>query len=186
MIVRQQVAKATVTSLTYPGVPESVPTVRRLVRAILAHSPRVDDMELIAAELVTNAIRHTPSGREGGTFTITVRQGPGRARLEVADLGTARWRPARFNGDGMAEHGRGLEIVAALADGVGYGVSNGRNICSWATLSWLTSAPPAASQVGSPSGRRATLLRAGQHPRPVVQDAERPPTSAVVAPASAR
>jgi anti-sigma regulatory factor (Ser/Thr protein kinase) len=178
MIVRQQVAKATVTSLTYPGVPESVPTVRRLVRAILAHSPRVDDMELIAAELVTNAIRHTPSGQEGGTFTITVSQGPGRARLEVADLGTAPWRPARLNGDGTAEHGRGLEIVAALADGVGYGVSNGHNRCSWATLSWLTSALPFE--------RRATLLRAGQHPRPVVQDAERPPTSAVVAPASAR
>ena len=140
MIVRQQVAKATVTSLTYPGIPESVPTVRRLVRAILAHSPRVYDMELIAAELVTNAIRHTSSGREGGTFTITVWQGPGRARLEVADLGTAPWRPARLDGDGMAEHGRGLEIVAALADGVGYGVSNGRNRCSWATLSWLTSA----------------------------------------------
>jgi serine/threonine-protein kinase RsbW len=137
MIVKQRVAKATATSLTYPGAPESVPTVRRLVRLILAHSPRVDDMELIVAELVTNAITHTPSGQEGGTFTITIRQRPGQARLEVADLGTARWRPALAKGDGMAEHGRGLEIVAALADDVGYGVSNGYSRFSWATLSWL-------------------------------------------------
>ena len=137
MIVKQQAAEAAVTSLTYPGTPESVPVVRRMVRAILAHSPRVDDMELIAAELVTNAIRHTPSGQEGRTFTITVRQGPGRARLEVADFGTSPWRPAHPNGDGMAEHGRGLAIVATLADDVGYGVSDGHNMISWATLSWL-------------------------------------------------
>jgi anti-sigma regulatory factor (Ser/Thr protein kinase) len=137
MIVRQQVAKTTVTSFTYPGIPESVPVVRRLVRAILVHSPRVDDVELIAAELVTNAISHTPSGHEGGAFTITVKQGPGRARLEVADLGTVPWHPAHPNRDGMAEHGRGLEIVAALADDVGYGVSDGHNRLSWAALSWL-------------------------------------------------
>jgi anti-sigma regulatory factor (Ser/Thr protein kinase) len=36
------------------------------VRGILAGSPRADDMELIAAELVSNAIRHTPSGGVGG------------------------------------------------------------------------------------------------------------------------
>lgn len=142
MIVRQKVAKTTVTSLTYPGTPESVPEVRRLVRGLLVHSPRVDDIELIAAELVTNAIRHTPSGREGGAFIITVRQEPGRARLEVADLGTAPWRRGHPNGNGMAEHGRGLEIVAALADDVGYGLSDGHNRFSWANLSWLTPGQP--------------------------------------------
>jgi len=158
MIVKQQVANATTIKLTYPGTPESVPAVRRLVRAILAHSPRVDDLELIAAELVTNAIRHTPSGLEGGAFTITVRRGPGRARLEVADLATAPWRPAHPNGDGMAEHGRGLEIVEALADDVGYGVWDGHNRVSWATLSWLrrpcrSSAPPTALEGNPCRGR---------------------------------
>ncbi len=137
MIISQQATEAAVTSLTYPGTPESVPAVRRFVRAILGHSPRVDDLELIAAELATNAIRHTPSGQDGGTFTITIMQGPGRAWLEVTDLGTVPWRPAHPNGDGIAEHGRGLEIVAALADEVGYGVTAGYNTISWAGLSWL-------------------------------------------------
>jgi anti-sigma regulatory factor (Ser/Thr protein kinase) len=137
MIVRQQATEAAAVSLTYPGIPESVPAVRRFVRAILAHSPRVDDLELIAAELATNAIRHTASGREGGTFTITIGQGPGRAWLEVTDLGTVPWRPAHPNGDGMAEHGRGLEIVAALADQVGYGIAAGYKRITLAALSWL-------------------------------------------------
>jgi anti-sigma regulatory factor (Ser/Thr protein kinase) len=148
MIVSQHAAEAAVTSITYPGIPESVTAARRLVRAILFHSPRVDDMELIAAELITNAIRHTSSGQEGGTFTITISHRPGRARLDVTDLGTVPWRPASVNGDGMAEYGRGLAIVNALADEVGYGVSDGHNAISWATISWL----PGRAAVGSPAG----------------------------------
>jgi len=38
---------------------------------------RADDMELIAAELASNAIRHTSSGQDGGEFTLTVRAEPG-------------------------------------------------------------------------------------------------------------
>ena len=45
-------------------------------------------MELIAAELASNAIRHTLSGQDGGEFTLTVRAEPGWARLEVSDAGT--------------------------------------------------------------------------------------------------
>jgi anti-sigma regulatory factor (Ser/Thr protein kinase) len=161
MIVRQQVARATTTKLTYPGTPESVPAVRRLVRAILAHSPRVDDLELIAAELVTNAIHHTPSGSEGGAFTITLGQEPGRAWLEVADLGNEPWRPAQSNGDGMAEHGRGLEIVTALADDVGYGVSDGHNRFSWATLSWL---PPGLVGLSARPSKAQELRSGGWMP----------------------
>jgi anti-sigma regulatory factor (Ser/Thr protein kinase) len=65
------------TSVTFPGLPAIVPSARRFVRGILARSPRTDDMELITAELVSNAIRHTPSGRDGGEFTLTVRTGSG-------------------------------------------------------------------------------------------------------------
>ena len=136
MIVSQQATEAAVTSVTYPGIPESVPAVRRLVRAALAHSPRVSDLELVAAELATNAIRHTPSGLEGGTFTVTVRRLPGQARLEVTDQGTMPWRQAPANGDGLAEHGRGLAVVAALADEAGHAVTEDGAGVSWAGLSW--------------------------------------------------
>src|SRR6202042_2559071 len=90
------------TTITYPGTPESVSLVRRFVRRRLAGSSRLDDLELIAAELATNAIRHTPSGHSGGRFTVTVRHQAGRARLEVADQGSGPWlqlRPGR-SGDG--------------------------------------------------------------------------------------
>ncbi len=136
MAVKQQATEATETSVTCPGTPESVPAARRFVRAILADSLRVYDLELIAAELVTNAILHTPSGQEGGMFTIRIRHQPGRARLEVTDLGGVPWPPAQPDGDSMAEHGRGLGIVAALADEVGYEVMAGQGQVIWADLTW--------------------------------------------------
>lgn len=145
MIVSQHATEAAVTSSTYPGIPESVPAVRRLVRAVLAHSPRVCDLELVAAELATNAIQHTPSGLEGGTFTITVRQRPGQAWLEVTDQGTVPWRAAQANGDGIAEHGRGLAVVAALADEAGHTVTENGGV-SWAGLSWLPVGPAGAER----------------------------------------
>jgi anti-sigma regulatory factor (Ser/Thr protein kinase) len=129
-------AAVTSTSVTYTGTPDSVPAVRHLVRAVLGHSPRAGDLELIAAELVTNAIRHTPSGRSGGTFTVTITHGPGRARLQVTDLGTAPWWPARSGDDGLAEAGRGLDIVAAFADQAGYGLPAGPHRASWASVCW--------------------------------------------------
>lgn len=87
----QQATRAAVTSMTYPGRPASVRAARRLVRGVLAGSPLVDDLELIVSELATNAIRHTPSGWDGGMFTITIRYGPGMARIEVEDDGNGQW-----------------------------------------------------------------------------------------------
>jgi serine/threonine-protein kinase RsbW len=136
MIVRQRATEAAETSVTYPGTPESVPAARRFVRATLAHSPRVHDLELIASELITNSICHTPSGQQRGTFTITIQHLPGRARIEVADLGTLPWRPARPNRDEMVEHGRGLQIVTALADEVSYGVGPGDSQIIRAEVTW--------------------------------------------------
>src|SRR5690349_3904837 len=51
--------------VSVPGVPAIVSVARRLVRAALRDSPRLGDIELIMSELVTNAIRHTPSGETG-------------------------------------------------------------------------------------------------------------------------
>lgn len=130
----QQTAQAAVTSMRYPGVLASVPVARHLVRDVLRGSPRLDDLELIAAELVTNAIRHTPSGRPGGTFTVTIRRSPRWARLEVADWGDGQWiAPAS---DGAAEYGRGLIIVTALADQFGWAADVGRAQVTWAEVTW--------------------------------------------------
>ena len=81
------------TAVTFPGLPAIVPSARRFVRGILEGSPRADDMELIAAELISNAILHSPSGEDGGEFTVTVCTGDGWARVEVSDTGTGEWHP---------------------------------------------------------------------------------------------
>jgi anti-sigma regulatory factor (Ser/Thr protein kinase) len=104
------------------------------VRGILVSSPCTDDMELITAELVSNAIRHTPSGEDGGEFTLTVCAEPGWARVEVSDAGTGEWS-APCGGSDDDEYGRGLAIVAALADKLGHDIRAGGQT-AWAEVSW--------------------------------------------------
>jgi len=131
---RRKGAGTVETSVTFPGLTAIVPSARRFVRGILAGSPRADDMELIAAELTSNAIRHTPSGQDGGEFTVTVHTEPGWARVEVSDAGTGEWNAPRGGSDDD-EYGRGLAIVAALADKLGHDIrANGQAV--WAEVTW--------------------------------------------------
>ena len=122
------------TSVTFPGLPAIVPSARRFVRGILAGSPRADDMELITAELASNAILHTPSGDSGGEFTLTVRTAPGWARVEVSDSGAGEWNAPR-DGSADDEYGRGLAIIAALADKLGHDIRVGGQTV-WAEVTW--------------------------------------------------
>ncbi|GAA1741958.1 ATP-binding protein [Nonomuraea bangladeshensis] len=55
---------------TFPGTEDQVPRARHFVRYLFADSSRRDDAEVAVAELATNAIRHTGSGRSRGTFII--------------------------------------------------------------------------------------------------------------------
>jgi anti-sigma regulatory factor (Ser/Thr protein kinase) len=122
------------TSVTFPGLPAIVPSARRFVSGILAGSPRAAEMELIATELATNAIRHSPAGHDGGEFTITIRAEDGWVRIEVSDTGTGQWYPPE-SGDPDAEYGRGLAIVAALADKFGHDVT-AKGQVMWAETCW--------------------------------------------------
>ena len=123
------------TSITFPGIPAIVPAARRFVRGILEGAPRDDDAELIAAELISNAIRHTPAGSGDGEFTVTIRTAPGWARIEVSDPGTGQWYPT--GADDEAEYGRGLAIVGALADKFGHDAgTDGQTV--WAEVTWTT------------------------------------------------
>ena len=122
---------------TYPGLPFMVPAVRSYVRGLLNGSPKQADAELIASELVGNAIRHTPSGGPGGQVAITVAIRPGWARIAVSDAGTGEWtRPTPA--EALGDYGRGLVLVDALADKVGHDVSeDGQTM--WAELTWSES-----------------------------------------------
>lgn len=122
------------TAVTFPGLTSIVPSAWRFVRGILGGAPRADDLELIAAELISNAILHSPSGEDGGEFTVTVRIEDGWARVEVSDTGTGQWHPPETE-DPDAEYGRGLTIIAALADKFGHDVTTGGQTV-WAEVAW--------------------------------------------------
>ncbi|MFC7650319.1 ATP-binding protein [Streptosporangium lutulentum] len=64
------------------------------------------------SELVTNAVLHSASGQIGGAFIVRIEVTEAAIQLSVSDQGPALV-PARRTPD---ESGRGLDLVAALAD----------------------------------------------------------------------
>ncbi|WP_052707293.1 ATP-binding protein [Streptomyces rubellomurinus] len=99
----------------------SVRTARRLIREQLNSwgwsGDPVDDLVLIASELVTNAVVHACHGQ--GEVGLSLQEFDGDCRLEVrdprGDLRVRRPHPRRFT-----EGGRGIELVRQLA--VDFGV----------------------------------------------------------------
>ncbi|MET9183420.1 ATP-binding protein [Kitasatospora aureofaciens] len=111
---RNPVLRTWETSLTEHST--SVRTARRLVRDQLTSwgwgGDPVDDLVLIASELVTNAVVH--ACRSHGEIRLYLQEFDGDCRLEVwdprGDLALRDPRPRRFS-----EGGRGIELVRRLA-----------------------------------------------------------------------
>jgi anti-sigma regulatory factor (Ser/Thr protein kinase) len=123
-------ALARTVSLTYPGAPESVRTVRADLRALLGDCPLADDVILCGSELAANAAVHSRSRLPGGAFTVSLRIDPGRsARIEVEDDG-GPWAAAA---SGAGYHG--LDIVAAVVSDWGIDGNLGARTV-WARLDW--------------------------------------------------
>ncbi|GAA1921168.1 hypothetical protein GCM10009837_53070 [Streptomyces durmitorensis] len=101
--------------LTCPGFPEEVSRARRWTRDILRGSPLAEDAELIVSELSANAILHTASGRQAGSFSLAVEVSPQMVALSVTDDGGTRTAPKVEHQDDEAEHGRGLGMVSVIA-----------------------------------------------------------------------
>jgi len=98
----------------------------------------------VAVELVTNAIRHTASGRGGLVMVEVTWCGP-VLRVAVADDGAAGGAQLAA---GQAEGGRGLHLVRALAASTGVcGDDRGRLV--WADIAW-SGARPAAPPLPAP------------------------------------
>src|SRR5258707_698507 len=115
---RRGVRPAPLTTLSLDGDrPEYL--ARAAVTAVLAglgiSQQRGEEVELAVAELVANAGRHAPGPRE-----LPIRFRAGGVRFAVADGGDDHAAIARMlagSGGGVEwfeEHGRGLQIVAAL------------------------------------------------------------------------
>ncbi len=102
----------------FPGRPETVGAARAMVREALGDNPKTDDVEMIASELVTNAILHSRSGR-GGHVWVEVRRRRDWIRVAVTDDGAQESSFNLRSADEMEDFGRGLAIVNALADSWG-------------------------------------------------------------------
>src|SRR5437764_13050938 len=74
----------------------------------------VDDMMLLATELVTNSVRHAPEATEG-TIDVSVSFLPRAMRVEVRDPGSGFLHVPQRPGT-LSEGGRGLFLVEVIAD----------------------------------------------------------------------
>ncbi|WP_229851514.1 SpoIIE family protein phosphatase [Streptomyces roseolus] len=109
--------------------PEALSAARHMIRAAVrawGAGSRADEIELVADELMTNALMHT----DGGTI-VTLRILPGaerRLRVEVEDRSSAL--PRRREAGEAGVSGRGLLLVEQLSDAWGV-ESRGGGKCVW-------------------------------------------------------
>lgn len=75
----------------------------------------LDDVELVLAELLANAVEASPDDEE---IEVYVGYGTGRVTVEVTDLGQGFTLPTEISVEPLAERGRGLLLVHAIADRV--------------------------------------------------------------------
>jgi anti-sigma regulatory factor (Ser/Thr protein kinase) len=105
--------------------------IRRTLRSTLRDwgvTELVEDMELIAGELVGNAVRH---GADAGVGVLLVAQDD-LLLLEVSD--DAAGYPAEREPEDEDENGRGLLIVRALAKDYGWRPNDRGGTIVWATM----------------------------------------------------
>lgn len=111
----------------------SVARARDFAASVLTGTPGAGlapDVRVCASELATNAVQYGPAGRD---FLVRVLTRGDTVRLEVHDAGE-RAPCARTPAD-SDEHGRGLLVVAALADDWGVSDRSGPGKVVWASFS---------------------------------------------------
>ena len=120
--------------LELPFEPASASVARRHVVHVLrtrgVEALTCEDAALIVSELVGNALRHGRAMR-GGRLTVGWQSSEDGLRIEVTDGGSGQ--PVQRRRDALAAGGRGLEIVAALAQTWGYAVDDARTTV-WAQI----------------------------------------------------
>jgi serine/threonine-protein kinase RsbW len=114
---------------TFARCAEEVPVARRFIRDILADHPASLDAELLACELVTNAVQHAT---DAARVTVAVSHCGPVVHVDVIDdgrTGLPHWREA----DGHDEDGRGFLLVNEIAERWGF-LREPAGTCVWFEL----------------------------------------------------
>jgi len=116
-----------------PGRPEAATRARRAVRALegLVDPDRLDDVELVASELVGNSVRHALCDHPGAEIDLRILASPELVRLEVSDPGPG-FEPSAHRPSDLSPSGRGLFLVEALSER--WGVERTRATKVWCEL----------------------------------------------------
>ncbi|WP_157254896.1 ATP-binding protein [Nonomuraea typhae] len=150
----------------FPGRGDQSALARGMVGQLLADTARVEDAVWVTAELVSNALQHSCSGRERGFFVVEVLRGAASVRIVVYDLGGG---PAPDFSRTLgtlpeAEEGRGLAGVAKLAARTGAAGDEVTGRAVWAELALAEQARGSASDVtaaGVTAGHNADAQERG-------------------------
>jgi serine/threonine-protein kinase RsbW len=97
---------------SFPGSTDQLTLLRKVLGSLLAGCPMADDVILLMSELGANAVRHSGSGKDGGTFTARLVDLPGEYILGVIEDGGSDWDG---NLPRSARDASGLYLVLALS-----------------------------------------------------------------------
>lgn len=156
-----------------PPVPQSAPLARAVVRDVLAGSSLeaiVDIAELCVSELVTNAVLHA-----GTELELEIGYAPKGLRLSVSDASSKS--PVLSRHTRTASTGRGLAMVAAVADAWGVDEHPGGGKTVWCELS---DHGPKAPLIDITSVMDAWDLVTAELSEPVLDDVPVTPMSTIV------
>jgi serine/threonine-protein kinase RsbW len=150
---------------SFPGNADQLTRLRAALDPLLTGTPLADDVILLMSELGGNAVRHSGSGRNGGTFTARLVDLPGRYVLGVVEDGGSDWDG---NLPGSARDASGLYIVMNLSADCGvYGGKRKRAV--WFRMDYpsvgRTSPAPQAGAPGALPARAPGMQ--GPFPVPV-------------------
>lgn len=128
--------RSVIWQMTFPGRADQPRHVRAELAVVLRTHPDLDEILLAVTELCTNAVVHTRSGSQGGTFAVEVTAiGEESLMIAVTDDGAAT--VPRLRAPKPTEtHFRGLQVVESLSLDYGdYGDAEGRTV--WALFAPL-------------------------------------------------
>jgi anti-sigma regulatory factor (Ser/Thr protein kinase) len=134
--------------LELPATPAAASVARLFVRCLCEEwgvGSVADVAELLSSELVTNAVLHARSSIE-----LEAARTASALRVDVRDVGRGQVQPKAQPAPTEAEGGRGLSIVASLAQSWGVEESSGGKSV------WFTLAAPLEARHDDPVPRSAT------------------------------